>query len=468
MIRGANRTLSRLLAIEMSIVALGVSFFLIVFFAAHYLLDIPELRRLTLEAQVRDIVSAIQRGEDPAAGRLYKDYPRAYGFRVFDHRQVWQRKIIAEANPELLQSLEGGTGAAEVRTDSDLRSGFTAIEGPEGDDDRDDVWLMTGRGEAGDHVYWVQVVMVDDPAWQWIGVLREEMLDHVVLQTLFIVPALTLAVYLTTRRVLRPLTIVARQAGDLGGTVASGRPFAPLSTERLPLEFHGVVAGINAMLVKLDRSLALQKEFTSDVAHELRTPLAVILLEVATLPPSDARDRVARDLGDLGDLVNELLRFAQAEDAMTRERHAVDIAGCARKVCEDLAGAAFDAQKQIEFDAPEEGVFVSGHPVLIDAAIRNIVDNAVKLSPPGATISVSVDVESKIVVDDRGPSVPDALKERIFERFWRADPRRTQGSGIGLALVRRIAFLHGGDVRIEDRPGGGARFVLTLGPTASS
>ena len=335
-----------------------------------------------------------------------------------------------------------------------------------GDGEPDNIWLMTGRGEVGDHVYWVQAAMVDDPAWQWIGVLGQELLDHVVVPTLFIVPALMLAVYFATRRALRPLTRVARQASELGGAVASGRPFAPLSDEGLPLEFDGVVAGINAMLAKLDRSLTLQKEFTSDVAHQLRTPLAVLLLEVSALPPGAARDRVKRELGDLADLVNQLLGFAQAEDAMARQRDAVDVAGTARKVCEDLAGAAFGAEKQIEFDAPEEAVVVSGHPALIDAAIRNIVDNAVKLSPPHSTISVSVDAERKIVVEDRGPGVPDAQKELIFERFWRADGRRAPGSGIGLALVRRIAFLHGGDVRVEDRPGGGARFVVTLGPAA--
>jgi len=468
MIRRRKRTLSQLLAIEMTLVALGVSFALIVFYAAHYLLDTQELRRLTLEAQVRDIVGAMQRGDDPAAWKLYKDHPGDYGFRVFDHRQAWQRKIVAEANAELLSALETVPGTAGAGAGQDLVSGFTSGAAADGAPDRDSVSVITGRGEVGDRVYWVQAAMADDPAWRWMGVLGQELLDHVALPALFIVPALTFAVYWTTRRVLRPLTRVARQAGELGSAVASGRPFVPLSGERLPLEFDGVVAAINAMLAKLDRSLTLQKEFTSDVAHELRTPLAVLQLEVSSLPPGAARDQVMRELGELGDLVNQLLRFAQAEDAMTRKRDPVDIAGAAREVCEDLAGAAFAAEKQIEFDAPDHGVLVSGHPALIDAAIRNIVDNAVKLSPPRSIISVSVDSTRKIVVDDRGPGVPDAQKERIFERFWRADRQRASGSGIGLALVRRIAFLHGGDVRVEDRPGGGARFVLTFGPAATA
>ncbi len=468
MSRRSNWTLSRLLAIDMVIVSVAMSFALIAVTAAYYLVDKSELRRLTLEMQVRHIVEAIGRGDDPAAWELYRAHPKSYGFRVFDHRQAWQRKVISEANTALLSSFEAGAKSSSVGSDQDFVSGVTtkATRDTDGDGEPDNVWLMTGRGEVGDHVYWVQAAMVDDPAWQWVGVLGRELLDHVAIPIVFIVPALLLAVYFATRRALRPLTWIARQASELGSAVAAGRSFAPLSNDGLPSEFDGVVTGINAMLAKLDRSLNLQKEFTSDVAHQLRTPLAVLLLEASTLPPGAARDRIKQELGDLADLVNQLLRFAQAEDAMVQQRHAVDIAETARKVCEDFANAAFGAKKQIEFDAPEQQAVVSGHPALIDAAIRNIVDNAVKLSPAHSTISVSVDAARKIIVEDRGPGVPDTQKELIFERFWRADNRRSHGTGIGLALVRRIAFLHGGDVRVEDRPGGGARFVMTLGPAA--
>ena len=468
MIRRSNRTLSELLAIKMIFVALCVSVALIALTATYYMLDKPELRRLTLELQVRHIVDAIRRGDDPATWTIYKAYPKSYGFRLFDHRQEWQRKVIASANTELLGSLEAGSGAVGGGAGRDFVSGMTSVaaEDVTGDGEPDNVWLITGHGVVGDHVYWVQAAMVGDPAWQWRSVLSEELRDHVAVPVLFIVPALTFAVFWTTRRALRPLTRVAQQASELGGAVASGRSFAPLAGEQLPLEFDGVVIGINTMLAKLDRSLTLQKEFTSDVAHQLRTPLAVLLLEVSALPPGAARDRVKQELCDLSNLVNQLLRFAQAEDAMARQRDAVDISQTARKVCEDLAGAAFGAEKKIEFDAPEESVIVAGHSSLIDVAIRNIVDNALKLSPSRSTISVSVDAECEIVVEDRGPGVPDTQKELIFERFWRADGRRAPGSGIGLALVRRIAFLHGGDVRIEDRPGGGARVVMTLGTAA--
>jgi signal transduction histidine kinase len=100
------------------------------------------------------------------------------------------------------------------------------------------------------------------------------------------------------------------------------------------------------------------------------------------------------------------------------------------------------------------------HAALIETALRNLVDNALKYAPAGTTVKVDVDPSARIAVEDEGPGVPDAQKELVFNRFWRADRRGSEGAGIGLALVRRIAALHGASVHVEDRPGGGARFVL--------
>jgi len=135
----------------------------------------------------------------------------------------------------------------------------------------------------------------------------------------------------------------------------------------------------------------------------------------------------------------------------------------ARKACEDPAAAAVLRSVLIEFDAPEAAVSLPGNAALIDIAVRNVVDNAIRHAPAGSDVSVAVTPAGTVTVDDRGPGVPENQKELIFDRFWRADRSRT-GAGIGLSLVRRVARLHGGDARVEDRPGGGARFVLAFAP----
>jgi signal transduction histidine kinase len=213
-------------------------------------------------------------------------------------------------------------------------------------------------------------------------------------------------------------------------------------------------------LARLEHTLALQKQFTADAAHELRTPLAVLQLQIDELPSGLAVDNIRDGLRGLGTLVNQLLQFAQAEDAVARQRDSVDVGAVARKVCEELAGTALTHHQVIEFDAPNNLMPVLAHASLIETAIRNVVENAMKFAPPGTAVAVSVDPASRVVVEDRGPGVPDEPKELIFNRFWRADRRHSTGAGIGLALVRRIAQLHGGDARVEDRRGGGARFVL--------
>ena len=356
-----------------------------------------------------------------------------------------------------LAAAEGDAG------DAGVTEGFGQLKDPDGQGDTDR-WQITDHVDAGDHSYWIQVVMVGDPDWRWRHVIGEEMRDHVMVPVLFLIPALTGAMLLTTSIALRPLGRIAIQADALGRAVATGGTLMPLPEADLPVEIGNLVAAINAMLRNLQRSFQSQKQFASDVAHELRTPLAILQLEVLRLPASPGREAITQDLTTLGSLVNQLLRFAQAEDVMARERSWVDVTAVVQRVCEDLAGGAIGRGVSFEFDAPDTPVIVLGHAGLIDIAVRNVLDNAIRFSPENTTVSIGVHAGGTVIVDDRGPGVPKEQKERIFDRFWRADPSRTEGAGIGLALVSRVTRLHGGDARVEDRPGGGARFVVSFAP----
>jgi signal transduction histidine kinase len=192
-----------------------------------------------------------------------------------------------------------------------------------------------------------------------------------------------------------------------------------------------------------------------------------MLLEASQLPDGAVRERLKSDLQDLGGLVNELLRFAQAEDVMAREPQDLDVAEIARKVVEDSVGEAIEKQQSIELHCAGRAAVVSGNAALIEIAIRNLVGNAIKYSPVRSIVSVGVDAGSVVTVDDRGPGVAPEHRDRIFERFWRADGRSSLGAGVGLALVQRIAQLHDGVVRMEARAGGGTRMILDLGGSAA-
>ena len=144
----------------------------------------------------------------------------------------------------------------------------------------------------------------------------------------------------------------------------------------------------------------------------------------------------------------------------------LDVAAITRTVCEDLALVALRRGQEIELFGAEAACVVLGSPPLIEIAVRNVIDNAIKYGSAGSIVSVSVGSGPHVTVEDRGPGIPEPQAERIYERFWRSEHKGVDGSGVGLALVHRVAQLHDGAVRFENRPGGGARFMLTFAPSS--
>ncbi len=464
--------LSRLLAIRMIAVSLSLSLLLTAGFFIYYLTNTARLREATLHRNIDAIAAALNAGVNPATLPLYRNHPGMYGFRVFDRRALATRHILAEAYTRFLppvQHLDANAGDDGDKdrdlfeVGSDLYDGFQRFS-PKGVHLQGDhvVSLLIHRVVLSGHKYWIQADMIGDPAWIGLAVIATQLFRHVFFPLLLIVPALTLAMFVATRDALRPLRRLSAEANEIASAVARGQPMTPVSNRDMAREFAEVAAATNAMLAKLENSLQLQKQFASDAAHELRTPLAVLLLEVSQLPASAARDRIKADLEELGSLVGELLRFAQAEDLLSRERNEVDVVAAARKVCEEAVPQAIESRHMIEFSAVGEPLLVLGNATLIEIAIRNLVENAIKYSPADTTISVAVENGPSVIVEDQGPGIPQAQQDAVFDRFFRADQRQGSGAGVGLALTRRIAQLHDGQILIESRPRGGTRMVLSF------
>jgi signal transduction histidine kinase len=454
--------LVRILALRMTVAAVAVSLALLVYFAAQYLLLPEDLAHKTLDDESASIAEALAAGGNPAAWSYYARYPQAYAYRVFDKNQPNGKRLLSEANAGLLPAMEPAKSADDDPI-FQLEERFGPLLRPTGAK-RGRGWMQIARESVAGRGYWVEVAMLGDPAWRQRLALEDELLTHVGVPVLFLVPALTVAMLLTTRQALRPLTRIAEQARALGAAATSGATLPPLSPARLPREFADVVGALNAMLAQVDRALARQRQFASDAAHELRTPLSVLRLQIDALPRSPAADRLGEEVAALAHLIGQLLRFAQAEDVMAGERRPIDIVATVRATCEELAPLALARRQELEFVAPSADVVLPSHPELLGVAVRNLVENAMRAAPSGTTITIEVGADGCVAVEDQGPGVPDGQKDRIFERLWRADREHKDGAGIGLALVRRIAQLHGGDVSVENRPGGGARFVVRLLP----
>jgi len=235
-------------------------------------------------------------------------------------------------------------------------------------------------------------------------------------------------------------------------------------------------------ITQLKRLEAMRKDFVSNVSHELKTPITNILGYVETLAdgavddPLKARpflDTIQRHASRLNLIVDDLLILTRLENSPPQEgeRRPVDLAELVPGALPILEEKAKARQVRIESHLPSEPVPASAYPLLLEQALVNLVDNAVKFSPEGSTVSVALEVTEEgptIRVDDEGPGISETDQPRIFERFYRTEKgRSTPGTGLGLAIVKRILHLHRGSVSVESPVPGtatGTRFTLRLPP----
>jgi two-component system sensor histidine kinase MprB len=260
---------------------------------------------------------------------------------------------------------------------------------------------------------------------------------------------------------IRRLTAAAESVaatGDLSERVEHG---ADDELGRLATRF-------NEMLAALEESVGRQRRLVADASHELRTPLTaaranVDLVREGQLSQDETRhalDEASTELNALTTLLADLVELARGEERKLRveEVH-----------LDDLVAAAVERAKsrapEATFITSLSPTVVDADPVLLERAIGNLLDNAVKYSPPGAPIEVSVRT-GEVVVADQGPGVADEDLPRIFDRFYRAAGARSKpGAGLGLAIVREAAEAHGGTATVETGAGG-ASFRITLPATA--
>ncbi len=268
-------------------------------------------------------------------------------------------------------------------------------------------------------------------------------------------------------RALRPLNSLIATADDIEDTGDLRRRLKPAKrkdeVQRLTRSFNGMLDRLEGSTRQIEESLERQRRFVADASHELRTPLTTIRSNAGFLaerPDAVEKDRLeaAEDIVAEADrmarLVGDLLTLARA-DADVDFRHVrVDLQAIAQEVARQTGDAvALEAHP----------VAVNGDPDLLTRLLWILVDNARRHGAPPVEISVTTDTEAVISVSDHGPGIPPAERERVFERFHRADwARATPGAGLGLAIAREIALRHGGSISAGSAPSGGARIEVRI------
>jgi two-component system sensor histidine kinase MprB len=231
-------------------------------------------------------------------------------------------------------------------------------------------------------------------------------------------------------------------------------------------ELSRLAASFNTMLAALEESTRAQRQLVADASHELRTPLTSVRTNIEVLAsdralPPDERGRLLADvveqLSEMTTLIAELIELARAEQQTVEPedlRLDVLVAEAVERARRNRPGVAYSTEL-------EESI-VRGVPATIERAVTNLLDNAAKWSPPGATVEVAVR-DGQLAVRDHGPGIADEDLPYVFDRFYRArSARGMPGSGLGLAIVRQVAEAHGGKVVAEPAEGGGTRMVLDL------
>jgi two-component system OmpR family sensor kinase len=280
---------------------------------------------------------------------------------------------------------------------------------------------------------------------------------RVLVPVIVALPVLAVLIWLVVSRGLAPLTGLARSLAARGP-----RALAPLPEAGLPEEVRPLVGSLNDLLARLERALDRERAFIADAAHELRTPLAAVGLQLQVLERvsagaerEQALERLKSGVQRAARLVGQLLDLARQDDAADRRTARVDLAAVAREVVLEQAQQA--EARRIDLGLEGAAAEVEGDAEGLRVALGNLVDNAIRHSPHGGRVDVRVrtdgaDVVAEVV--DSGPGIPPAERERVFDRFHRGESAAGSGSGLGLAIVREIATRHGATVELADRADG--------------
>jgi two-component system, OmpR family, sensor kinase len=306
--------------------------------------------------------------------------------------------------------------------------------------------------------------------------IRERRAAELALQTLkpfaLLLPLLALVIWIAVGSALEPLRRLTSQVKARRVDALDALP-----AERLPDEVQPLVLALNDLLGRLRAALERERAFMADAAHELRTPLTALHLQMGMLARAggEAEREAAMSTLSAGvqraiRLVEQMLALARQEPRPNSQPTPVRLDELARGVVTELVPLA-DAGRIDLGVAAAQPATVSGDAEALRTLLRNLVDNAVRYTPPGGRVDVTVESatgQPRITVTDDGPGIPPEEHARVFDRFYRRAGTEPPGSGLGLAIVKAIADAHGATVSLADGPSGKGLAVSVSFPTQQS
>jgi two-component system OmpR family sensor kinase len=289
---------------------------------------------------------------------------------------------------------------------------------------------------------------------------------------LLFVPFFGALVYIVVGRVLRPLERVAQAVAGRSPT-----SLAPLESARLSPDLQPIVGALNTLFEQIDQAMTAQRQFVADAAHELRSPLTALKLQLQLVERATDDGARGAAIGKLHErldrashLVRQMLTLARHDADRHREQlEPVDLHLLAQRTVTDHAAAAELRAIDLGLDAASRPVTVHGNADGLGVLLGNLVDNAARYTQAGGQVDVHVGAEQGrglLRVSDNGPGVPAAERERLFDRFYRPEGNQAWGSGLGMSIVKNVADRHGAEIRLGAGLGGRGFSVTVLFPGA--
>lgn len=445
MIRAPRSLLARILlwhAVAVALTALAVS-------AGVYLfLDVTadQLERQTLGAQARIVGETItlDRGGGFRLSSAGQGASLAFGAGmsaiVLDRQG--RRTIVAGTPPVLPLTRIPRASAPAYFTRRSRRAFYAGLSVP--------------VRQSGQQVWIVALQNLDHPANVIDDIVRQFLLHGL----LVVLPLLLLLLGVDAfivRRALEPV----RRASRLVRRIDPARPDVRIDDPAIPAEVQPLAGAVNTALDRLTGSLQMQRDFTADAAHELRTPITLARVRAAEIADPALRSAMVADLDTLAGIVGHLLEIAELDSTDQIAMEEVDLSALARHAVAAIAPLAFRTGKTVELLGAEHPVLVCGHAHFLASAIGALLENAVTHTLSGTAVSVRVE-QGAVSVHDTGPGIAPGDQDLVFRRFWRRKRTRAANAGLGLAIVQRVAQVHGGAVTLRSEPGA-TEFILRLG-----
>jgi signal transduction histidine kinase len=303
--------------------------------------------------------------------------------------------------------------------------------------------------------YWLRVVRnLEDPE-SLVAQLMLGALDELYPPIALLLIAVVSVVVVTVLSSLRSLRAVSHQASMLSLSRLDER----LHAKNLPRELVPLVHAVNASLDRLEADYRVQREFTANAAHELRTPLATLRARLESRFSVEELGDVALEIEQLARLIEQLLCLARLDSQEQFQFAPFDAHAVALEVARELAPVALETEHYVTAATPDASVPAHGNATLTRLVFRNLIENAIQYTPAGTSITLSADAATVIIADD-GPGIAAETAASLFERFRRGPNASGPGAGLGLAIAKDIMERQGGRLSLDANAARGARFVM--------